>query len=138
MSDTPIIQIDSDWKRQAREEKRKLAEQTAASKPVPGPVSAPSPKVGSTGRGLRQLPQASFASIIQSLMTQALYYLGEIGDENTPPMINLDLAKYQIDMLGVLEEKTKGNLTRDEQTLLDQTLYDLRSRYVSVARQLIM
>lgn len=137
MSDTPIIQIDSDWKRQAQEEKRKLAEQTA-SKSSPGPTPSPSPKVSTAERGIRQLPQASFASVVQSIMTQALYYLGEIGDENAPPMLNLDMAKYQIDMLGILEEKTKGNLTQDEQRLLDQTLYDLRSRYVSIARELIM
>lgn len=137
MSDTPIIQIDSDWKRQAQEEKRKLAEQTA-SKSSPGPTPSPSPKVSTAERGMRQLPQASFASVVQSIMTQALYYLGEIGDENAPPMLNLDMAKYQIDMLGILEEKTKGNLTQDEQRLLDQTLYDLRSRYVSIARELIM
>ncbi|GIW77777.1 MAG: hypothetical protein KatS3mg104_2840 [Phycisphaerae bacterium] len=137
MSDTPIIQVDSDWKRQAQEEKRKLAEQTA-SKTSKAPVSPSVPRSDASGRSTRQLPEAGFASIVQSIMTQALYYLGEIGDENAPPMLNLDLAKYQIDMLGVLEEKTKGNLTREEQTLLDQTVYDLRSRYVSIARQLIM
>jgi hypothetical protein len=53
------------------------------------------------------------------------------------PAVNLDMAKYQMDMLGVLEEKTKGNLTPTEQHLLDAALYEVRMRYVSVASQYI-
>jgi hypothetical protein len=138
MSDTPSIQIDSDWKRQAQEEKRKLAEQTAA-KSAPPATSQPSASTqASPERAARQIPAPSFASLIQSTMTQALYYLGEIGDEGEQPMLNLDMAKYHIDTLGVLEAKTKGNLTPDEQSILDQTMYDLRSRFVGIARQMIM
>lgn len=137
MSDTPSIQIDSDWKRQAQEEKRKLAEQTAA-KSAPAPAAAPAAPAATEERAARQIPTPSFASLIQSTMTQALYYLGEIGDESEQPMLNLDMAKYHIDTLGVLESKTKGNLTPDEQSILDQTMYDLRSRFVGIARQMIM
>lgn len=138
MSDTPSIQIDSDWKRQAQEEKRKLAEQTAAKQaPAPAPAQTSAPEA-SDERVARQIPTPSFASLIQSTMTQALYYLGEIGDESEQPMLNLDMAKYHIDTLGVLEAKTKGNLTPDEQSILDQTMYDLRSRFVGIARQMIM
>ena len=136
MSDTPSIQIDSDWKRQAQEEKRKLAEQTAAKQaPAPAPVA---PAEATEERAARQIPTPSFASLIQSTMTQALYYLGEIGDESEQPMMNLDMAKYHIDTLGVLESKTKGNLTSEEQSILDQTMYDLRGRFVGIARQMIM
>jgi hypothetical protein len=53
-------------------------------------------------------------------------------------MLDLDMAKYQIDLLGVLEEKSKGNLSADEQKLIDQALFDLRSRFVSVASQYVM
>ena len=50
-------------------------------------------------------------------------------------MINLDMAKHQIDILGILEEKTKGNLSDEEKHLLDAALYETRMRYVSVAAQ---
>ena len=48
------------------------------------------------------------------------------------------MAKHNIDMLGVLEEKTKGNLTDEEQRLLDGALYESRMRYVSIAQQIAM
>jgi hypothetical protein len=53
------------------------------------------------------------------------------------PVVNLDMAKHQIDTLGVLEEKTANNLTPDEKRLLDAALYETRMRYVSVASQYI-
>ena len=123
MADQPLIQIDDDWKKQAQEEKRRLAEQAGGEKPA-----AP----GGTA------PPASFAGIVQSMMTQALLYLGEIAVRGGEAMLDLDLAKRQIDMLTVLEEKTRGNLAPDEQKLLDSVLYDLRNRFVSTASQFIM
>ena len=86
----------------------------------------------------REAPPASFAGIVQSMMTQALLYLGEIAVRGGEAMLDLDLAKRQIDMLTVLEEKTRGNLAPDEQKLLDSVLYDLRNRFVSTASQFIM
>ncbi len=86
----------------------------------------------------RELPQASFASLIQSILTQTMFYLGELTTRGAEPSVNLDMAKHQIDILGVLEEKTRGNLSEDEQRLLDATLYEVRTRYVNVASQYIM
>jgi hypothetical protein len=134
MSDSPIIQIDDDWKKQAQEEKRKLAEQTAKPKPTATPASAPA----TAQPGQRKLPEASFATLVQSSMTQALYYLGELSEDSEQPVLSLDMARYHIDLLSVLETKTKGNLDPQEQILLDQALYDLRGRFVGVARQMIM
>ncbi|MGC4033917.1 MAG: DUF1844 domain-containing protein [Tepidisphaeraceae bacterium] len=136
MSTPPIIQIDDDWKRQAQEEKRKLAErEAAAKKPATPPAPAASSEAAADAR--RERPDASFATLVQSIMTQALYYLGELQPEGEQPVFSLDIAKNQIDTLGVLEAKTQGNLTADEQSLLDQALYDLRSRFVSIASQYI-
>lgn len=145
--ETPSLHIDTDWKKQAQEEKRKLAEQEAAKKAQSTAPSA-APSVGATagpgaaagqapgrGRHARELPPASMSTLIQSLMTQALYYLGELGGGGE--MLNLDMAKHQIDTLGVLEEKTKGNLDPAEQKLLDTALYETRMRYVAVASQLV-
>ena len=156
----PSLHIDTDWKKQAQEEKRKLAEQEqkraaereAAKSSTPPPImsadvpgAAPaSPgtsassrqRGGATGaRGERQIPQASFATLVNSLMTQVLLYLGDLTPRGVEPQINLDMAKFNVDLLGVIEEKTKGNLTPDDQKLLDTALYEVRMRFVSVASQ---
>jgi hypothetical protein len=77
------------------------------------------------------LPELNFASFIYSLSTSALVHLGEIPEPITEKMDkNLPLAKQTIDILGIIQEKTKGNLTQEEETLLNNFLYDLRMRYV--------
>jgi hypothetical protein len=147
--ETPSLHIDTDWKKQAQEEKRKLAEQEAAKKAqstapasLPPVATAPVPTSGgqagapTRGRQAREMPVASISTLIQSLMTQSLYYLGELGGVGGE-MFNLDMAKHQIDTLTALETKTKGNLEPAEQKLLDTALYETRMRFVSVASQLI-
>ncbi len=70
------------------------------------------------------------------LTTQALFALGLLqlkGQEEREP--DLELARYNIDMLQTLEEKTKGNLTKEEAQLLKNTLSELRMGYVSIAQQ---
>ena len=71
-------------------------------------------------------------------MTQAMFYLGELAAPGQPPVLNLDMAKHNIDMLGLIEQKTKGNLTEEEQRLLDSALYETRMRYVALAQQIAM
>ena len=147
----PSLHIDTDWKKQAQEEKRKLAEQekqrkeaTAApapSTPPPGPTPGAAPTSARTAPttrgGARELPPPSFATLVQSIVTQILYYLGDLSARGGEPSLNLDMAKHQIDTLGVIEEKTKGNLTDEEQHLLDAALYETRMRYVAVASQMV-
>jgi Domain of unknown function (DUF1844) len=169
----PSLQIDTDWKRQAQEEKKRLAEQQrereqqqqqsaqqagAGAEGLAGGVptgdltgvaagSAAAPAGGATGvamapgraadaRGRRELPPASFATLVQSLMTQAMLYLGEVPTASGP-MLNLDMARHQIDLLTLLEDKTRNNLTEEEQRLLDTVLYQLRMRFVDVASQML-
>ncbi|HUB24241.1 MAG TPA: DUF1844 domain-containing protein [Tepidisphaeraceae bacterium] len=140
----PSLHIDTDWKKQAQEEKRRLAEQAAAKSAAPvtpgaeitEPAETPEMAAGrGGGRQRGQMPAASFVTLVQSLMTQALFYLGDLTARGAEPSVNLDMAKHQIDTLGVLEEKSKGNLTEDEQRLLDTALYEVRMRYVNVASQ---
>jgi hypothetical protein len=77
------------------------------------------------------LPEVNFSSFVYSLSTSALVHLGEIPEPITEKMDkNLPLAKQTIDILGILQEKTKGNLTQEEENLLNSFLYDLRMRYV--------
>jgi hypothetical protein len=155
----PSLHIDTDWKKQAQEEKRRLAEEeqkraaekerSAASSGGPASAGSGSPtavpgaqpargRAGSPAggaRGERQLPEASFPTLVNSLVTQILLYLGDLSPRGVEPQVNLDMAKFNIDLLGVLEEKSKGNLTPEEQKLLDNALYETRMRYVSVASQ---
>lgn len=138
------LQIDDDWKKQAQEEKRKLAEAEAAKKANAPAATSGGAAVGAGAgvgvggrRGARETPKASFGTMVQTMMTQALYYLGELGSRQGGSAMDLDMAKMQIDLLGLLEEKTKGNLTSEEQGLLDSALYETRMRFVAVAREVI-
>jgi hypothetical protein len=80
------------------------------------------------------LPEISFTNLLFSLSTSALIQLGEIQDPVTQQSSkNIPLAKQTIDLLGMLKEKTKGNLTTDEEKFLESILYDLRMRYVRAA-----
>ena len=155
----PSLHIDTDWKKQAQEEKKRLAEKAAQAKAAPpaaavaplappgaapaaGPAAAaPSPsgaRSSARGRGgQRELPPASIATLAQSLMTQALYALGELAYQNGDPVAGLDMAKHTIDTLAVLEEKTGANLTEEERRALDVALFEARQRFVSVASQFI-
>ncbi|MCU0586828.1 MAG: DUF1844 domain-containing protein [Syntrophobacteraceae bacterium] len=81
--------------------------------------------------GQRDLPAVSFATFVFSLSSSALVYLGEMPEiESQVSHVDLPLAKQIIDTLGMLEEKTRGNLDPDEARLLKNLLYDLRLRYV--------
>jgi len=118
------IIVDEDWKAEAQREKEILAAQEEAEKKKP--------QEEKQARG--PLPQGNFAALISMLTTQALFALGLLqvkGQEKRVP--DLELAKYNIDMLEILEEKTKGNLTKEEETVLSNTLNELRMGYVKVA-----
>jgi hypothetical protein len=94
-----------------------------------GPDSATKKTVADAGSP--PLPEINFASFIISLSSSALFHFGEIPDPATNQRErNLPLAKQTIDILGLLKEKTSGNLDREEHQLLDSLLYDLRMRYV--------
>jgi hypothetical protein len=78
-----------------------------------------------------QFPEINFATFIFSLNSSALMSLGIIDDPGSGKKVkNLVLAKQTIDILGMLEEKTRGNLTKDEESMLKNILYDLRMIYV--------
>ena len=130
MSDKPGkggLHIDSDWKEEAAREKERLAEQekrekkereVAGSAPGAAPGAAP----------------ANFAELVNLLAMQVVIALGGVqgpGGERIPP--NPFAAKHHIDLLEVLQKKTKGNLTDDEKHMLDSVTYELRMQYVQVA-----
>ena len=77
------------------------------------------------------LPQVNFPTFIMSLNASALVHLGIIEDPATGQSAkNLPMAKQTIDILSMLEEKTKGNLDKDEEDILRNILYDLRIAFV--------
>lgn len=78
------------------------------------------------------LPPASFEFLVFSLRTQAEINLGllHFGDTDEEPEIDLELAGHYIDLMAVLQEKTKGNLSLEEQKLIDNSLTELRFRFL--------
>ena len=109
-------------------EPEQKAEQTEAGirEEKKGEPEAASEKVDQT-----PLPEINFSTFIFSLNTSALLHLGEVPDPATGKQPeDLALAKPTIDLIGMLEEKTRGNLSSDEANLIKHILYDLRLRYV--------
>lgn len=84
------------------------------------------------------IPPADFFFLIESILMQAQVQLGliDLGDEDDQSEPNLPLARHSIDLLAMLEEKTKGNLTIEEQRFLENGLTELRFRYVQIADEL--
>lgn len=78
--------------------------------------------------------EPTFGTLLISLSTQALMYLGEIDLEGGGARKDLAAARNIIDLIAVLERKTAGNLDADEAALLEQILYDLRMRFVAISR----
>lgn len=101
--------VDEDWKEQIHREKEVKKEE----KPPP-------------------IPPPNFILFVSGFATQTLIALGQIENPITKTKEkNLDQAKYTIDTLTMIKEKTKGNLTTEEEKFLDSVLYDLQMSYVS-------
>lgn len=80
--------------------------------------------------------QLTFSTFVLSLSTAVLVNLGELPDPlKNEKAINLPIAKQTIGLIEMLMEKTKGNLTEDEDQLIDGMLYDLRMKYVEAAEK---
>ncbi|MEM8875439.1 MAG: DUF1844 domain-containing protein [Planctomycetota bacterium] len=129
-----LIQIDDDWKAQAQAEKQKLAEAAKAKDAAkaktatPPPAATPTEDAGDDG--------TPFDQLVRTVLTQTMLYLGMLRTGRATT--DYDAAKRQIDMLGVLKDKTAGNLTADETSNLDIALHEARSRYVSAVSQTII
>jgi hypothetical protein len=80
------------------------------------------------------LPPPTFTFLVLSLSTQAEMQLGLVGfGEEKDPEVNLPLARHTIDIMAMLHEKTKGNLSIEEQRLLENSLTELRFRFVKAS-----
>ena len=128
MSEPVKKRVDESWKEQAEREKHVVA----GSGPTgAAPTAAPSQPAAETA-GSDESPQARFDLFVSGLAVEAFVALGEMPHPRTKRQtINLPQAKYLIDLLGVLDEKTKGNLSVEEERLLKETLYQLRMQYLA-------
>jgi hypothetical protein len=106
------------------------------SNPQPAPKGAP-PDAAAEGQAERPQPEGSlFGFFVTNLYESALHTLGFSMRPDTPPQKpDLQGARYFVEVLQVIEEKTRGNLTPAEQRLLKEVLYDLRMKYVGLSRQ---
>ena len=114
MSEEGKLHVDADWKAEAQREKAKLSKEVETHEEAPQ-------------------AEASFLSILNILAMQAMVGLGGFagpGGQQIPP--NPELAKHFVDLLEVLDQKTKGNLTAEEKKAIDTTLYNLRMAYVEM------
>lgn len=129
------IHIDDDWKAEAAKEKQRLAEQSKAAGAEAGQGAGPGGGQP-PGSGQRQggIPKASFETLVSHAASQALLFLGVMPDPSTGRrMYHPEMARFQIDTLAVLAEKTEGNLSEEEKNMLDTTLYELRQAYIQVS-----
>ncbi len=105
------------------------ATQSSASVPPPPPPDA------GASHGAAAAHEVTFAGFMLGLSTQALMMLGEIADPHGEESgLNLPAAQQLIDIIGMLQEKTRGNLDKDEQALVQGILFELRMKYVERAR----
>jgi len=133
-------QADEDWKSQVQAEKEAdtaeepTAEEPTAEEPTAEEPTAEEPTAEEpTAEGV---PEASFSTLISVLATQTMVALGEgIPGQQEQSPVQLSLARYHIDTLAVLQEKTTGNLSEEESAMLEQVLYQLRMMYVGVQKQ---
>ncbi|MHC4987489.1 MAG: DUF1844 domain-containing protein [Planctomycetota bacterium] len=120
--DEKKIIIDEDWKQQAQKEKEVLKEKEAAEHKARPKERA-------------DIPPADFSGLVSMLASQAFWALGVLRvDENDTREPDFKMAKFNIDMLGVIEEKSKGNLSDDEAKMLEEALSQLRMTFVQLSK----
>jgi hypothetical protein len=123
------VHSDEDWKERVKNEDRARDEQRAAER-SPSPESVPD-----ADDPFGKLPRADFAVLVQIFITQAMAALGLLGEPGAdPPPRRLSLARHFIDLLAVIDEKSRGNLTPAEEKLLSTSLHELRLMYVELGK----
>ncbi len=130
----PKLHVDDDWKAELQAEKHRVEEKVKAAETSRGTQGvATSSRPAGVSAGGRELPPASFETLVSTMASQALLFLGAFPDPRTGQrVVHPELAKHNIDILGMLEAKTKGNLTPQENELINSTLYELRQAYIQI------
>ena len=118
----PKIIVDEDWKAQVEKEKEAL--QQTESEPA-----------GEAAGNEMPIPEASFEVLLATLASQAMAMMGLFPGPSGVPETNFPLSKHFIDIIAVIQEKTAGNLTDEESTLITDNLHQLRMAYVELSKQ---
>jgi hypothetical protein len=136
VSSKPVVQADEDWKQQVKAEDAALDAQFRATANSGGStIETPTADGAEPSPADVELPPASFAMLVSMFSTQAMVALGLLADPATGSAApQLNLARHFIDLLGVLEEKTRGNLDPREHALLETSLHQLRMLYVEQSK----
>jgi hypothetical protein len=92
--------------------------------------------IRSANPGMDHPPAMSFEQLVQSIYMTSMMQLGAATHEGQQPQVDILGARQSIDMLGVLAEKTKGNLTPEETRLLDSALFELRMAFLEITQAL--
>ena len=92
--------------------------------------------VRATNPGMERPPEMSFEQIVQSIYMTTIVQLGGMTKEGEQPRVDLMGARQSIDMLSILAQKTKGNLTDEESRLLDSALFELRMGFLEITQAL--
>ncbi|HEX6768664.1 MAG TPA: DUF1844 domain-containing protein [Candidatus Binatia bacterium] len=108
-------------------------ESQAAAQAAPHAAAA---QVAADAAGASALPEIDFSTFVISLSTQALMHLGEIANPVSGKIeADISVAKQMIDILGMLKDKSRGNLNSNEDQLLEGILFDLRMKYVEAVKK---
>jgi hypothetical protein len=130
MAEDKKIIIDEDWKARVQAEKEEAAQATSASAPQGAAGQQYAPDFGDV-----PMPPASLELLVSSLATEALMALGAVAHSATGKAeLRPNQAKYLIDTIDVLRQKTSGNLTPSEQQMLESVLHELRMAFVAAAQ----
>ncbi|HWL08755.1 MAG TPA: DUF1844 domain-containing protein [Planctomicrobium sp.] len=130
--DKPQIEIaaDEDWKSRVKAEDAELDSESQPQSAEAIPASSDEPPDEEP-----PLPNASFLALLQMLSTQAILAMGLIPGPDGSLNVELSVARHFIDLLGILETKTKGNLTPAESQIVEQNLHELRMAFIEVSRK---
>jgi hypothetical protein len=142
----PKIIVDEDWKSQVQAEKEAAAaaaQQQQSEVTAEGAADPEQPQAkgddaakAASSAGMGHIPPASLDVLLSTLAAQAMTAMGHLPDPvEGHPVVRPDLAKHYIDMVGMLEEKTKGNLTPDEANMIESVLHELRMIFVTTRGQ---
>jgi hypothetical protein len=134
----PRIQLstDEDWKNRVKAEDAAIDQQFRQKDEPASPQKATveagaASEAGPASEAPQNFPEANFDALVAMLTAQAMVALGAVPNPGAKKAeIQLPMAKYLIDLLGVLEQRTAGNLSEDEAESLNETLHSLRMMYV--------
>jgi len=137
--------VDEGWKEKAREEKESLQQEAGGEKADSEKADSVAPPEDQTAdaeteegpeKARGEFPEPTFATLVSGLAAQAFVYLGQAEDPaGGQREVDPEAARHVLDTLGMLQEKTEGNLTDQERAYLEEILYNLRMIYVSRTQQ---